>query len=42
MDKMYNFYADNCIASIMPREKSIDIDTEIDFVIAKEYMNKAI
>lgn len=42
MDKTYNFYADNCIASIMPREKSIDIDTEIDFVIAKEYMNKAI
>ena len=38
MDKSYNFYADKCVASIMPREKSIDIDSKIDFVIANEYM----
>ena len=38
MDKTYNFYADKCVASIMSREKSIDIDSKIDFVIASEYM----
>lgn len=38
MNPSYNFYADECVASIMPREKSIDIDSKIDFVIANEYM----
>ena len=38
MNPLYNFYADECVASIMPREKSIDIDSKIDFIIANEYM----
>lgn len=38
MNPSYNFYADECVASIMPREKSIDIDSKIDFIIANEYM----
>lgn len=38
MNPSYNFYADECVAYIMPREKSIDIDSKIDFVIANEYM----
>ena len=41
MNPSYNFYADECVASIMPREKSIDIDSKIDFVIANEYMKIA-
>lgn len=42
MKKDYNFYADKCAGYIMQREKSIDIDTKIDLIIAKtiieEYM----
>ncbi|MCI8747884.1 MAG: acylneuraminate cytidylyltransferase family protein [Lachnospiraceae bacterium] len=33
--KDYNFYADKCAGYIMPREKSIDIDTKVDLIIAK-------
>ena len=35
MDFEYNLYADKCCAYVMPREKSIDIDTKIDFIVAK-------
>lgn len=35
MDAQYNFYADKCIGYIMPREKSVDIDTKIDLVIVE-------
>ncbi len=35
VDSDYNFYGDKCIGCIMPREKSIDIDTKIDLLIAE-------
>lgn len=35
MNTDYNFYADRCIGCVMPREKSIDIDTKIDLLIAE-------
>lgn len=38
MDKSYNFYADKCVAYVMPREKSIDIDAKIDLFVARELM----
>lgn len=38
MDKNYNFYADKCVGCIMPREKSIDIDTRLDLMIAESMM----
>lgn len=38
MDRDYNFYADACHGYIMECEKSIDIDTRIDFEIAKIFM----
>lgn len=38
MEKDYNFYADKCAGYIMPREKSIDIDTKIDLIIVKTIM----
>lgn len=34
-DKDYNFYADKCAGYIMSREKSVDIDQNIDLIIAK-------
>ncbi len=35
MKNGYNFYTDKCAGYIMPREKSIDIDTKLDLIIAK-------
>lgn len=40
MDSEYHFYADNCYAYVMPREKSVDIDTEIDYIVAGTMMGK--
>lgn len=39
MDSEYNFYADRCVACIMPKEKSIDIDSRFDLIIAEAEMN---
>lgn len=39
-DASYNFYADNCAGFIMPREQSIDIDTEVDLLVAKMLLQK--
>lgn len=36
MDDNYNFYADKCFGYIMRPDKSVDIDTELDFMIAEE------
>lgn len=38
LDKYYNFYEDKCIAYVMPRERSIDIDTKLDLLYAKMLM----
>lgn len=38
MDKEYNLYADNCFGYVMPGERSVDIDTQIDLVVAKSYL----
>ena len=40
MDLDYNFYADGCFAYIMPQDRSVDIDTEIDFRIAEVLMSE--
>lgn len=35
MKNNYNFYADKCAGYIMPEERSVDIDTKIDLIIAE-------
>lgn len=40
MNKEYDLYADNCVAYVMPRERSVDIDTELDFKMASLIINK--
>jgi len=40
MDPTYNFYADSCHGYVMDRKKSIDIDEEIDLLIARAYLEK--
>ncbi len=42
MDSSYNLYADDCYAHIMSRTHSIDIDEEIDLIIAKAIIEKGI
>lgn len=39
MDRDYDIYADKCYGHIMARDRSIDIDTMMDLVIAKVYMD---
>lgn len=39
MDKDYDLYTDGCYGYIMERERSIDIDTRMDLVVAKAYMD---
>ena len=34
-EKAFNFYAPQCYAYVMDRDRSVDIDTEIDFRIAE-------
>lgn len=34
LDPDYNFYSDNCHGFVMPKNKSIDIDSQIDLLIA--------
>lgn len=38
MDKAYDFYGDGCYGYIMPKQRSIDIDTSVDLEIAKAIM----
>ncbi len=39
MDLKYDFYADKCVGYVMMREKSVDIDTTLDLIIAEAMMN---
>lgn len=36
----YNFYEDSCFGYIMSNEKSVDIDTELDFTLVREIIGK--
>ncbi len=38
-DKWFDFYTSECVAYVMDRQKSIDIDTMQDFVMAESLMN---
>lgn len=38
VNPLYNFYADKCVGYVMPREKSVDIDSNIDLMIAAQYL----
>lgn len=42
MDSNYNLYEDSCCAYIMERSHSVDIDEEIDLVIAKAMLEKGL
>ena len=37
LNRNYNYYGDNCYGYVMPRERSIDIDSRTDFMIADIY-----
>lgn len=37
LNRDYNYYGDNCYGYVMPRERSIDIDNNMDFIIADIY-----
>ena len=34
LNRDYNYYGDNCYGYVMPGERSIDIDSKMDFIIA--------
>lgn len=40
LNRDYNYYGDNCYGYVMPRERSIDIDSRMDFMIADIYQKK--
>lgn len=40
MNHDYNLYCDACYAYIMPRERSIDIDTKVDMAVLKAILGK--
>ena len=35
----FDFYSNNCIAYVMNRKNSIDIDTNVDFIIAETMLS---
>lgn len=39
MNKDYDFYGDRCVGYVMTKEKSVDIDSKLDLIIAKAYMD---
>ena len=38
MNADYNLYADNCLAYKMARERSVDIDSELDLIVLESIM----
>ena len=40
LDKDNTFY-DRCYAYVMPRERSVDIDIDMDFTIAEHFMKQS-
>ena len=40
LNRDYNYYGDNCYGYVMPGERSIDIDSKMDFMIADIYQKK--
>ena len=34
LNRDYNYYGDNCYGYVMPGERSIDIDSKMDFMLA--------
>ena len=40
MDADYNLYKDNCVAYIMSRDRSVDIDEQIDLVIVRAILSE--
>lgn len=40
LSRNVNLYAENCYAYIMPKERSTDIDDEIDFMLAETVMKR--
>ncbi len=41
INKFFDFYTDNCVGYLMDREKSIDIDTIQDFIVAEVLIKQA-
>lgn len=39
LNRDYNYYGDNCYGYVMPGERSMDIDSRMDFMIADIYQN---
>lgn len=42
LNRDYTYYEDNCYGYVMPRERSIDIDSKMDFMIADMHIKKII
>lgn len=40
LNRDYTYYEDNCYGYVMPRERSIDIDSKMDFMIADMHIKK--
>lgn len=40
LDKIENLYENNCYAYVMPRERSVDIDTAADFYLAEAFLKE--
>ena len=40
LNRDYNYYGDNCYGYVMPGERSMDIDSRMDFMIADMHIKK--